>query len=113
MPAYVRLTLSTTITGFSAWTRSRAASATEPKSPYGGSATVSFAVATSKAAKRLVCAMALVIVGSAFDLAGQHGKYRLAAAQGLDLTLLMGITPWRVDLGTHRQMSRTLSTNSG
>ena len=31
------------------------------------------------------CAMALVIVGDAFDVAEAHGKHRLGAVKGLDL----------------------------
>jgi hypothetical protein len=33
--------------------------------------------------------MALVVVGSTFDLSGQHGEDRLTPAQGLDLALLI------------------------
>jgi hypothetical protein len=43
----------------------------------------------SKAANRLVVAMALVVVGSTFDLSGQHGEDGLTSAQGLDLAVLI------------------------
>src|SRR3977135_4058201 len=44
---------------------------------------------TLRAANKRGCAMAMVVVGDAFDVAEPHGKHGLGAFEGLDLALLI------------------------